>query len=195
MLPEDAAVRGSPFIDVFASAYDLQDRFSDFMSVGAEFGGYIVKRVRLAGRVILPIESLHDESGASPPFGEQTKASGSPAFLYSASLGVVATSSRTFVLSPGISLLRSTVSDYGTFLGVSLPFEWVTTNGLRLGTEVNIGRVFGGVQRLECIGLTPGQGGCVAGDVRTIDRPAGTAFIFDFLIGWGFGHPDPVMPK
>jgi hypothetical protein len=165
------------------------------MSVGGEFGAYLVKRVRLAGRLIFPLESLHDESGASPPFGEQTKSSDSPIFLYSASVGVVATSSRSFVLSPGVSFLRSDVSDYGTFIGVSLPFEWVTASGFRLGTEVNIGRAFGGVQRLECIGLTPGQGGCLAGSTRTIDRPAGTAFLFDFIIGWGFGHPDPVMPK
>ena len=24
---------------------------------------------------------------------------------------------------------------------------------------------------------------------------SGTAFAFDFHMGWGFGHPDPVMPK
>jgi hypothetical protein len=46
------------------------------------------------------------------------------------------------------------------------------------------------VVRYECFTST-----CAPGTTRTESRPAGTAFIFDFQIGWGFGHPDPVMPK
>lgn len=183
-------MQGSPFVDLLVGAYDLQDRYSDFMSVGAEFGAYLVKRIRFAGRIILPLERLHDDATTSLSLGEQSLPSSPASFLYSGSVGVVATSSRTFVLSPGISFLRSDVSDYGSFVGVSLPFEWVTASGLRLGTEVNIGRAFGGVQRLECIGF-----GCTAGTTRTIDRASGTSFIFDFVMGWGFGHPSPSLPK
>lgn len=192
-LPDDAAVQGSPFIDALMAAYDLQDRFSDYLTAGIEVGGYIVRRVRVAGRALLPLQSLHDDGPTTLSLGEQSMPSASPAFLYSASAGVVVTSSKTFVLSPGLSFLRSNVPDYGTLVGVSLPFEWVTTSGLRLGTEVNIGRALGGYTRLQCFDVSPTGGGCAAGTTRTVDRSAGTAFVLDFHLGWGFGHPDPVM--
>jgi hypothetical protein len=90
----------------------------------------------------------------------------------------------SFVFSPGIALLRADVEDYGTFLGLSLPFEWVTNEGIRLGFEVDIGRAFGGEVHSRC-GTPP----CNAGPESSIDRPSRQAFYAHFQFGWGFNHP------
>ena len=67
------------------------------------------------------------------------------AFLFGGSAGVVLASTANFVLAPGVVFLSNDqADDYGSFVGVGIPFDWVTDSGLRVGFEVTIGRAFGG---------------------------------------------------
>ena len=104
--------------------------------------------------------------------------------LYGATLGAVATSSENFVFAPGLVFVRSDVSDYGTMLGVSMPFEWVTSRGMRFGLELDLGRAFGGtVHNQTCVNDFTA---CTTTDS---DRNAGRAFALRFNMGFGFNRP------
>jgi hypothetical protein len=179
-------------VDLLAAGYDFEQRFSNLTTFGVQVGGYFFRRVRLVGRIMLPIEKLGDRASTESTqfsLGYQQVRSERPTFLYGGALGIVAANNHNFVFSPGLAFVRTDVSDYGTFVGLSLPFEWVTESGLRVGTEVNVGRAFGGVIRLNCFstGVNP-----VCDSDRTADRRAGTGIFFDFQIGWGFNRPEPV---
>jgi len=189
--PNDAAARTSPWFDLTVATFAWGDRIDQFMNVGVQVGGYIAKRVRISGRAFLPTEDANDEYPASGILDGDSYAyvDSDPArFLYGANLGVIAASTRSFVLSPGLMFLRSDVADYGTMVGIALPFEWVTATGLRVGFEFDVGRAFGGEVRQQCF-PTSITGTCTEGSTRTIAREPGTAFLLDFQIGWGFNHP------
>lgn len=196
--PPDAAVRTSPWFDLTVGSFLWTDRIDEFMNVGIQVGAYLGKRVRLSGRAFMPTEDADDQYPTfnDDPFGSLDNDSfvlvdSEPArFLFGANLGVVAVSNKSFVMSPGLMFLRSDVSDYGTMVGLSLPFEWVTTTGMRVGFEFDIGRAFGGTVLERCV---PGTGTtvCQTGETRTIDREPGTAFLLHFQLGWGFNHPEP----
>jgi hypothetical protein len=94
-------------------------------------------------------------------------------------------------MSPGLMLARTDVGDYGTMLGVSLPFDWVMNSGLRLGLEGGFGRAFGGQRAVSC--STPGAADCNQRP-RFEDRDAGLALWLQFQIGFGFNHPAPLAP-
>jgi hypothetical protein len=191
--PNDAAVRTSPWIDVMVATFAWSDRISEFMNIGVQAGGYIAKRVRISGRLLLPTSDAKDDFRLSTADvldgdGYVYEESEPARLLYGANLGVVAAGTRSFVLSPGLMFLRSDVADYGTMVGLSLPFEWVTPTGLRVGFEFALGRALGGDVRQSCTssGL-PGQ--CADGPTRTVRRDPGTGILLDFEIGWGFNHP------
>ena len=106
---------------------------------------------------------------------------GPATLLYGATLGAIATSSENFVFAPGLVFVRSDVSDYGSMLGISMPFEWVTARGMRFGLELDLGRSFGGtVRNRTCVSQV-----CTEGEM---DRPAGRAFALRFQMGFGFNR-------
>jgi hypothetical protein len=108
--------------------------------------------------------------------------------LYGGALGVVATNSENFVFAPGVVFLRSDVSDYGSMLGVSMPFEWVTSRGMRFGLELDLGRAFGGTVHNQTCTFDPATQAntCAMNDG---DRKAGRAFAVRFQMGFGFNRP------
>ena len=76
-------------------------------------------------------------------------------------------------------------------LGLTLPFEWTTSKGVRVGFDFNLGRAFGGSVRQLCTTQSQGTAGvqpCQTA-AREIDREAGTAVYLHFQIGWGLNHP------
>ncbi|MES1179351.1 MAG: hypothetical protein ABUL62_33855 [Myxococcales bacterium] len=183
--PENAAVSSTPFLDVLVAGVSWEDRFSQFLDVGAQAGVYLGERVRLAVRGAIPTDKLNDEYYTD----RSTYRSKDAAFLYGASAGIVAVSTRNFVLAPGAAFMRSDVSDYGTMLALSMPFEWVMPTGLRVGFELNLGRAVGGHTALpNCVGT-------VCSGSAPVDRPAGTGFWMQFQIGYGFNHPAPLPPE
>src|SRR5688572_25452233 len=156
--PSDSAVRTSPWFDLTVGSFVWDNRIDQFMNIGVQVGAYIAKRVRVAGRAYLPTEDAPDryDGFSDDPFGVLDGdgfvyvASDPARFLYGADIGIIAANTATFVLSPGLMFMRSDVSDYGTMIGLSLPFEWVTSTGLRVGFEFDVGRAFGGSIRREC---------------------------------------------
>ena len=184
--PDDAAVSSSPFFDAVVLAADWQHRFSESMNLGAQAGLYVVGRVRLTAKMAFVAESVGDQQA---DYGSGTK---DPSFIYAFSAGVAALRTPTFVLSPGLMLARTDVADYGTMLGVSLPFDWVTNGAVRLGFEGGAGVALGGKTAVNC--STPGAADC-GQSPRYENRDAGVALWLQFQIGFGFNHPGPLPGK
>ncbi len=166
--PDNAAVVSSPFFDALIGAVAWGDRFSHGLSLGGQVGVYLAERVRLAARLTVP-------SSRVSVIGNVITAE-QPSFFWGASAGVVAVSSSNFVWAPGLMMMRTDVSDYGTMLGFSMPFEWVLGNGMRVGTELDFGRVAGG-KGVQC---------CVN---EVVDRESGSAVWLQFQLGYGVNHP------
>ncbi len=108
-------------------------------------------------------------------------------------LGVVVARRTKFLFSPGVTLNRTDVGDYGTLFGASMPFEWVMRGGTRFGFEVAFGRGLGGEETYECV--SPTATTCASGDVVTIDRDPGIFFMIGLNIGFGLGYPEPTSPS
>jgi hypothetical protein len=179
-------------MDVTLNGTWLEDRYGDPFVVGVQGGAYLGEVVRVAIRLEMPTENARDEYSSYDSGGQASAGGGftftsplrskAPTLLYGAALGVVATSSENFVFAPGLVFMRSDVSDYGSMLGISMPFEWVTSHGMRFGLELDLGRAFGGtVHNQTC----PSVGGCTTSDA---DRPPGRAFALRFQMGFGFNH-------
>ena len=187
--PADAAASSTPFLDLVLVGAPWENRFSQFLNVGVQGGAFLGGRLRLTARLALPTETLNDEyyDGSSYPLRPVDSKSAS--FLYGASAGIVAVSTQSFVMSPGVAFGRSDVSDYGSMLALSMPFDWVMPTGMRVGLEADFGRAFGGrFGSIDCP-----SGSCAgSSNLQIRDRPAGTAFWLQFNMGFGFNHPAPL---
>ena len=177
--PDDAAVRSSPFFDAIVLVADWQYRLSESVNLGAQAGVYVVRRLRLTAKLAFPTESSADvQSDVDGRRGIS--------FLYAFSAGFAVVRTPTFVMAPGVMFARTDVSDYGTMLGLSLPFDWVLKSGMRLGLEGGIGSAFGGRSVVDC--------GSNCDLPRYENRHAGVAYWLQFQIGFGLNHPGPLPP-
>lgn len=180
---DDAAVSSTPFFDAIIVAADWRNRISESASIGAQAGVFVARRVRLTAKISFPTEGSGDlqtdfESGSK-----------SASFFYAFSAGFAALRTPTFAMSPGLMFARTDVSDYGTMLGLSLPLDWVTKGGLRLGLEGGLGPAFGG-RRVTCTGTSAN----CSQQPRYEDRVTGAAAWLQFHIGFGLNHPGPLPP-
>jgi hypothetical protein len=188
-------VTTSPFLDAVVGGVAWKNRVSQPLNVGAQAGVYLGGLVRLVARAAVPASDETDQPGIDSSFdsaGYQRRASDTPALFYGASAGVVVHSTPYFALAPGLAFARTDVSDFGTMVAASVPFDWVMPSGLRMGFEVELGEAFGGRYRYSCEDST----GAICGGPPQItrDRPSGTAFLMQFQIGFGFNHPEPLPP-
>lgn len=189
-----AAVKSSPFLDATLSGLWLEQRFGDPIVFGIQAGAYFGEMVRFAARLEMPSKNASDEFSFKydDPYTSTNyypRDSKAATLLYGGSLGVVAASNEGFVFAPGITILRSDVEDYGTMLGIAMPFEWVTKRGLRFGMEIDLGRAFGGKVHYNCQVPGGGVSECASGPTFEGDRGAGRAFAIRFQMGFGFNHP------
>jgi len=193
--PDDAAVTTSPFLDAVVGGVSWENRISQPLNVGAQAGVYLGGLVRLVARAAVPASDSTDQPGFDSSFdssGYQRRTSDTPALLYGASAGVVVHSTPYFALAPGLAFARTDVSDFGTMVAASAPFDWVMPSGLRMGFEVQLGQAFGGRYRYACQDTSGSL--CGGPPQITRDRPSGTAFFMQFQIGFGFNHPAPLPP-
>lgn len=181
--PHDAASR-SPFFDALAGAVVEGNRFDDFLLTGGEAGLFVADRLRLSARLLTFLSQNSDSypSGALSS-GYEPVDSKPPSILWGGSAGFAVVSASGFLLSPGILFMRTDVSDYGSFLGVNVPLEWVYRSGFRIGFEIALGRSFGGTVIQEC--YTYYGSACTQGTKNEISRDAGSGFYAAFEIGWG----------
>lgn len=182
---EDFAIQSSPWVDVTLTSLWLEERTSGFWNVGVQPGGYLFERLRWSARLVVPLGDAGDEAYyASTGVSSLTHVdSREVSVFYGASLGVVVASTRSFAFSPSLFFLRTDVSDYGTSLGLALPFDWVTARSMRVGFEFDAGSAFGGQMRFSC------QPGSVPNTCSPSQRkrPAGTAIGLQFYMGWSLG--------
>lgn len=177
-LPPGFALGTSPWIDFSLTNFWLDRRSSNFLNIGAQFGGYFIERLRVAVRLVAPVEEAPDELYSSYYDDLNgtyvSNRSRSIAVLYGASLGLILSNSPTFVFAPGPLFIRTDVADYGNAAFLALPFEWTTARHLRVGFEFALGHAFGGRQ-------SDGAGG-------TEGRRGGTALLLQFNMGGSLGQ-------
>lgn len=172
----DFVKRSSPWVDLALTSYYLDDRVDNFLNFGVQAGAYLFDRIRVSGRLVAPLEEVHD-SASYYSYGGTTIDSRSISVLYGASLGLVISNSRSFVFGPSLAILRTDVEAYGSAWFVTLPFEWTTQNNLRIGFELGMGHAFGGeVRRRTSQGIT------------VQDRQGGTSLLGQFYMGWNLGR-------
>jgi hypothetical protein len=192
--PDNAAVASTPFIDVIAASVSWENRFSQFSNVGLQAGAYVAGRLRISANIILPTSALTDDYYTeydTAGMGYYSYQYSKPAsLLWGATVGVVAVSTQTFAMAPGVAFSRTDVSDYGTSLAAAIPLDWVMASGLRVGLELDVGRAFGGSYHLQCVPQTNQD--CTGAPALTLDRPAGSSLLLQFQIGFGFDHPEPL---
>lgn len=189
-VPPDFVLRSSPWVDFTLTSFHLEDRTGNFLNLGMQFGGYLFERLRVAGRIVTPLEDVADgysTYGVGQSNGVQTfervKAR-SMSLLYAVSAGLLITNSRTFAFGPSVEFQRTDVAAYGSAVSLGLPFEWTTPRNLRVGFEFALGHAFGGTLREACRTATAPAVSC---GIRTTDRPSGTAVLVQYYMGWSLG--------
>jgi len=196
---EDAAVRSSPFMDVTMASVYWQNRFSQFLTVGGQFGMYLRGRVRVAVNAVVPAGTLQDNFSYDHSDGDGDYVlvpSKDVSLIFGAEAGYVVLRSANFAFAPGLAFSHTNVANYGSALAFSLPFEWVTEGGLRVGLDFQGGRTFGGVYRVTCITTVTGTpSSCLEGPQIDRSRPSGATIFAQFQLGFGFNHPDPRPPS
>jgi hypothetical protein len=188
-LPSNAAVRSSPFFDLLVGGFVFEDRIDSWMALSVEAGLFIGDLLRISLLAGMPMTDPNDNFYDSDS-GSYGGNSPSPDFIWGGNVGLALVSSSSFVMSPGVRLIRTEVSDYGNALMLHIPFEWVRSSGMRIGFDVSAGRAFGGGQPTPCP-TTP----CAAGDSTSADRPAGSAFFMNFLMGFGLRSEENPSPR
>ena len=188
-LPDDFAVRASPWVDFTLTSFYMENRAGNFLNFGVQFGGYLFERLRLSGRLVVPLEDVNDDlshygSGANDSGSFRRVDARSMSVLYGVSAGLLVTNSRSFVFGPSVELQRTDVEAYGTTLAFGLPFEWTTRRNLRVGFELAIGHSFGGSVNEVCETFTSPVTACGS---RSGDRPSGTSVLFQYYMGWALG--------
>ena len=188
-MPEDFVLSSSPWVDFTLTSFHLEDRTGNFLNLGVQMGAYVFERLRVAVRLVTPLEDVSD--GYSVFAGTQSNGSQrfrrvearSMTMLYGASLGLLITNSKTFAFGPSVELQRTDVEAYGTALSLGLPFEWTTRKNLRIGFEFALGHAFGGSVRDACFDTSGSSCG-----MRVVDRPSGTSVLFQYSMGWSLGR-------
>lgn len=171
-------------------------RFDSDAYFGSELGAFF-GRWRVSLRALFPF-GVHQETGltmSNPEF--RSIASTKPALIGGATLGMALYSGSGFVASLSVNFMRSDVSDFGNMLGVSLPLEWITRRGVRIGVEPGFLGAFGGEVLAECgpddpFDPTPPARDCDQGEIRAFDRESDTGMWLHFMVGIPFDSPEPV---
>jgi hypothetical protein len=189
---KDFLLNASPWVDFTLTSFHMENRVGNFLNLGVQFGGYLWQRLRVSGRMVVPLEDVND--GMSR-YGYGTNSSGTGSFtrvdarsmsvLYGASVGLLITNSKSFVFGPSIGLQRTDVSAYGTAIAFGLPFEWTTQKNMRIGFELAIGHAFAGSSKEVC--KTFGSPSTSCGE-RTVDREPGMTVLFQYNMGWSLGN-------
>ena len=189
-IPDDFVLRASPWVDFALVSFYMADRASNFLNLGVQVGGYAFDRLRVSARFVAPLDPVNDDlsyysSGTQDGSGAfRHVPTRSMSMMYGASVGLLITNSKTFVFGPSVELQRTDVGAYGTTLAFGLPFEWTTQRNLRVGFELAIGHSFGGSVREVCDTFSSPPASCGS---RTVDRPSGSAVLFQYSMGWSLG--------
>jgi hypothetical protein len=132
-LADDHAAGTSPFVDGLIALGILENRFGHAFDVGVQAGMFIASRVRIAGRLIAFISDPEDDVDIYSSGEFEETPTDPPSVLYGTAIGFAVLSRPTFVLSPSVVFARTDVQDYGSFVGLGIPVEWVMEEGLGIG--------------------------------------------------------------
>jgi hypothetical protein len=178
----------SPWVAASGSGFFLGNRALVPLALGPELGGYLIGRVRLAGRLAVPVLRGDDWcAGADVIYADQEGVftclpSRSPSLSYGASLGFVVLDSEHWLLAPGITTLNTNVSDHGVMLGGSLPVDWVSAAGWRFGLELGLGAALGQTVRGRCRNHVVAP--CSIGAVRHLPNGRTRSAFLGLSVGW-----------
>jgi hypothetical protein len=192
-LPASGVLQASPWVDFTLTSFWMNERVGNFLNLGVQVGGYFFDRLRLSARLVTPLDRVDDDHSTHRAFIPsenglgtfQAVKSADVSVLYTGSIGIILASTNTFVLAPGVLVQRTDVNDYGTSIGVELPFEWTTKRHLRIGFALAVGHGFGGDVLLVCNTNSAPLMSCGR---REVSRPSGTTFLLQYNMGWALGH-------
>jgi hypothetical protein len=145
----ERATKRSYWVSLSGSSFMLGYRAQVPFGAGPELGAYLLRRVRLAARLALPIAQAGDAcSRGDVIYGDETGVyncvpAADAKLAYGASAGLVVVDTSRVVLAPGVTFLRTDDSDHDTLLGISLPVAWVVPDGPHLGLELGLGFAVG----------------------------------------------------
>ncbi len=175
-MPRDFVLNQTPWVDFSLTNFWMDERSSNFLNLGVQVGAYFFQRMRVAVRMVAPLEEASDDhanrylyDGVSSTLPTPSR---SIAVLYGASVGLILSNSKTFLFAPGLLIMRTDVNDYGTTGSLSLPFEWTTERHLRVGFELALGHAFGGYEGYD----------------HDLERHGGTAVLLQYSMGFAMGH-------
>jgi len=177
----------TPWLGVSAASFGLGERALVTSSFGPELGLFPIRRLRVAARLLIPITQSGDVCrredviyvGPSGVFTCQPSRNVRLAGTLSAGLAFV--DGPHLLISPGAFLLRTDVAAQGTFLGGSLPLEWVFDGGFRLGAEVGLGAAVGQDVSGVC---RNNLGTCVIGERQRLPNQSELALLGAVSLSW-----------
>jgi hypothetical protein len=101
---------------------------------------------------------------------------------YGASLGFVVLDAEHWLFAPGITTLNTNVSDHGVMLGGSLPVDWVSESGWRIGLELGLGAALGQMVWGSCRNQVVAP--CTIGTVRRLPNVTTWSAFLALSVGW-----------
>ena len=183
----------SPWVGLSGGGFMLGDRARVPFSLGPELGAYFFGRVRLAGRMLVPVAQTGDVCAGgdfvyADAAGVYTCIASSRAHLaYGASAGVMLLDTEHWVLAPGLTFLNTNEADHGVMLGGSLPLDWITSTGLHFGLELGLGAAVSQTVYGSCRNhvIAP----CVIGSVKRLPNLDTQSGFITFTVGWSLRQP------
>jgi hypothetical protein len=194
--PAVAPVRAadySPWVGLSAGGFMLGDRARVPLAFGPELGAYFFRRVRLAGRMLVPVAQSGDVCVGDrfiyvDAAGVYTCIPSSRAHLaYGGSVGVVLLDTEHWLLSPSFTFLNTNEADHGVMLGGSLPLDWITSGGLHLGLELGLGAAVSQTVYGSCRNHVVAP--CVIGSVKRLPNIDTQSGFIAFTLGWSLTKP------
>jgi hypothetical protein len=187
----DGAARASwrsPWVAASGSGFFLGHRALVPLALGPELGGYLMRRVRLAGRLSVPVLRGDDLCARQDVIHANEEGvftclpSRRPSLSYGASLGVVVLDAEHWLFAPGVTTLNTNVSDHGVMVGGSLPVDWVSESGWRIGFELGLGTALGQTVRGSCRNHVVAP--CTIGEVKRLPNINTWSAFLGLSVGW-----------
>jgi hypothetical protein len=185
--PAPRATDAAPWLGVAVGSFYVS-RLSVPVSVGPELGFYAFRRLRVTGRLLVPLVQ-HDQCEDFNVLAEDETGlwwcipSGKTKIAYGASLGYAILNDAHWAFSPGLAVLGTDLDEPGVLLAISAPIEWVTSDGLHVSFEVAGGPAVAQNTRVVCGG---GFGGtCTPGATKEREFPLHTGGFATLTLAWG----------
>jgi hypothetical protein len=193
-----------PFFDSLVGTLVMPGRIGTPFVPGLQAGAVYAGRLRFSARLLATLDNASDDASKweddvcladweRDDYHVELRESDPAELVWGATAGLRLGSARGFSLSPSAVFMHVAASDYGYFLGIGLPFEWVLGPGMRVGFETDLGRAFGGHATLSCSDHCDDypRPPCCSIDGDRVARLPSNAWHVQFNVGWSPWSSEP----